>query len=96
MSTNHHLTTMSKLSFPERAIFVCDGKKCGKYSEIRKYCKEAIKANGLKGEVELIKMDCTDRCKQAPIVCFQPGNHWYAEVSERQIPALFEKHAFGE
>lgn len=82
---------MSKLSFPEKAIFICDGKKCGKYSEIRKYCKEAIKENGLKKEVELIEMNCTDRCKHAPIVCFQPGNQWYAEVSEKQIRKLFEE-----
>ncbi len=83
---------MSKLSFPEKAIFVCDGKKCGKYSEIRKYCKDAIKENGLKREVELVDMECTDRCKYAPVVCFQPANSWYAEVSEKQIHQLFEKH----
>lgn len=83
---------MGKLTFPDKAIFVCDGKKCGRYSEIRKYCKDAIKEHGLKHDVELVRMECTDRCKHAPVVCFQPGNQWYAEVSEKQIQALFEKH----
>lgn len=82
---------MSKLTFPEKAIFVCDGKKCGKYGEIRKYCKEAIKENGLKNRVELIKMECTDRCKYAPVVCFQPANRWVVEVTERQIRQLFDE-----
>lgn len=80
---------MGKSSFPEKVIFVCDGKKCGRYSEIRKYCKDAIKDHGLKHEVELIRMECTDRCKQAPVMCFQPGNQWYVEVSERQVKQLF-------
>lgn len=83
---------MGKSSFPKKTIFVCEGKKCGKYSEIRKYCKDAIKDNGLKNEVEIVKMGCTDRCKQAPIICFQPANAWYSEVSEKQIEQLFKKH----
>ena len=82
---------MGKKDFPVKAIFVCDGKKCGKYPEIKKYCKDAIKENGLKNEVELIKMDCTDRCKQAPVVCFQPANAWIIEVSEKEIASLFSK-----
>ncbi len=87
---------MGKSGFPEKLIFVCDGKKCGKYPEIRKYCKDAIKENGLKNEVELIKMDCTDRCKQAPVVCFQPDNAWFTEVSEKQIRQLFAELILAE
>ena len=83
---------MGKSGFPDKVIFLCDGKKCGKYSEIKKYCKDAIKENSLKNEVELVKMDCTDRCKQAPVVCFQPANAWYTEVTEKQIQQLFKKH----
>lgn len=83
---------MSKSGFPEKTIFICDGKKCGKHHEIRKLCREAIKENGLKHEVELVKMGCTDRCKQAPVVCFQPANAWYTEVTEKQIQQLFVKH----
>lgn len=83
---------MGKSGFPKKAIFICEGKKCGKYSEVRKYCKDAIKANGLKNEVELIRMGCTDRCKQAPVVCFQPANAWHTEVSEKDVQQFFKKY----
>ncbi len=80
---------MSKSGFPDKAIFICEGKKCGKYFEIRKYCKEAIKENGLKKDVELIKISCTDRCKHAPVVYFQPANAWFTEVTEKEMAQLF-------
>lgn len=87
---------MGKTDFPEQAIFICDGKKCGKYSEIKKYCKDAIKNNGLKKEVELVKMGCVDRCKQAPVVCFQPANAWFTEVTEEEIAQLFSRFVRNE
>lgn len=87
---------MGKTDFPERAIFICDGKKCGKYDGIKKYCKDAIKEHGLKKSVELIKMGCTDRCKQAPVVCFQPANAWFTEVTEKEIVRLFSQFVVDE
>ncbi|TDB62365.1 (2Fe-2S) ferredoxin domain-containing protein [Arundinibacter roseus] len=82
---------MGKLTFPEKTIFVCDGKKCGRHSDVRKWLKEEIKQNDLKNEVELVRIECTDRCKHAPILCFQPANRWFAEVSERDVKKLFEE-----
>lgn len=40
---------MKKIDAPDKVIFICDGKKCGRYSkDIRKGFKELIKENGLK------------------------------------------------
>jgi (2Fe-2S) ferredoxin len=83
---------MSKLHFPDKAIFLCDGSKCGKHKEIRRFLKDAIKEAGLKDDVEIVKIECTDRCKYAPIMCVQPANQWYSEVSLRQAQQIFEEH----
>ncbi|MCU0341740.1 MAG: (2Fe-2S) ferredoxin domain-containing protein, partial [Spirosomaceae bacterium] len=83
---------MSKLHFPDKAIFLCDGSKCGKHKEIRRFLKDAIKEAGLKDDVEIVKIECTDRCKHAPIMCVQPANQWYSEVSLRQAQQIFEEH----
>lgn len=69
------------ISFPEKSIFVCDGSKCGRHKEVRKYLKEAIKEHHLKDRVEIFKMECSDRCKHAPVLCVQPDNRWYAETT---------------
>ena len=82
---------MSKVEFPEKSIFVCVGSKCGKYKEIRKYLKESIKDKGLKHEVEIFKMECTDRCKHAPILSVQPQNDWYSETSYRDIDEIVKE-----
>ncbi|TAE40836.1 MAG: (2Fe-2S) ferredoxin domain-containing protein [Runella slithyformis] len=82
---------MSAVSFPKKSIFVCDGSKCGKHKEIKKYFKDAIKEAGLKDQVEVIKMECTDRCKHAPIVCLQPHNEWFAELTIWKARQVFEE-----
>lgn len=79
---------MKKLDAQEKVIFICDGKKCGKYKEIRKGFKHAIKESGMKNEVGVVRMDCTDNCKNAPVVCLQPQNVWIGEVEEREIPSI--------
>jgi NADH:ubiquinone oxidoreductase subunit E len=79
---------MSKVKFPEKSIFVCVGDKCGKYKEIRKYLKESIKDRGLKQKVEIFKIECTDRCKHAPIMSVQPANAWYSETSYKDVEEI--------
>ncbi|MDZ7933556.1 MAG: (2Fe-2S) ferredoxin domain-containing protein [Emticicia sp.] len=79
---------MKKIDFPEKSIFICVGSKCGKYKEIRKHLKESIKDKGLKNEVEIFKIECTDRCKHAPILFVQPANEWYSETSSKDIDKI--------
>jgi len=82
---------MKKIDAPEKIIFICDGSACGDHNKsLRKKIKELIKDAGLKSEVGIVKMGCTDNCKQAPILCIQPANKWFAEVSEQKIKTLFE------
>ncbi|WP_337040745.1 (2Fe-2S) ferredoxin domain-containing protein [Emticicia sp. 17c] len=88
---------MSKIDAPAHTIFVCDGSKCGKYSkEIRKVFKAKIKENGLKDEVLLVKMDCSDNCDYAPVVSFQPENVWHGEMTEKKAEKFFDKYILEE
>jgi len=83
---------MKQIDAAGKVIFICDGKKCGKYSkEIRKGFKEAIKENGLKNKVQLIEMDCSGNCKCAPVLCLQPQNVWIGEISRKDIATVLDK-----
>jgi NADH:ubiquinone oxidoreductase subunit E len=75
---------------PNHVIYVCTGKSCKKKGgkDISKYLKDRIKESGLKNSVEIVKNECTDRCKTAPNVCFQPQNSWLAL---QNIPEI-ERH----
>ena len=49
---------MKKIDASEKVIFMCDGKKCGRYNKsLRKCFKEELKEAGLKKDVEIIRMD---------------------------------------
>ena len=79
---------------PKQVIYVCTGSKCKKRGgkELSKAFRSLCKSFGLKEDVEIIKTDCTDRCKLAPVVCIQPQNLWLYEVSENKIQAIFQQH----
>ena len=77
---------------PGQVIYVCTGDKCKKRGgkELSKLFREMVKDNHLKHDAQVNKPDCTDRCKQGPIVCFQPQNSWLLEVREFDAPRLFQ------
>ena len=79
---------------PKQVIYVCTGDKCKKRGgkDAGKAFRELCKSYGLKNDVEIIKTDCTDRCKLAPVVCIQPQNLWLYEVNEHKEPQLFQQH----
>ncbi|QHT69485.1 (2Fe-2S) ferredoxin domain-containing protein [Rhodocytophaga rosea] len=83
---------MSKFHAPEKAIYVCVGSKCGKRGgkDMCKELKDLIKEKGLKDEVEIVKTECTDRCKFAPILSVQPANVWLREYSEKDAPRILK------
>lgn len=86
---------MSKgFNTPEKVIYVCTGSKCKKKGgkEIGKSIREKIKEMGLKGKVEVIKTDCTDRCDYAPVICMQPANVWLSQTTEQQATEAFKEH----
>lgn len=82
---------MSKFETPEEVIYVCTGSKCSKrggkdcYKSLKSYVK-----NFKKREIEVIRMECTDRCKFAPVLNFQPQNIWLKEYTEKQVFRIIE------
>ena len=83
---------------PEKVIYVCTGSKCKKKGgkENGKALREMIKSMGLKGRVEVVKTECTDRCDFAPVMCFQPDNYWMHHVTEQQAKQAFNDHILGK
>ncbi|MXV50938.1 (2Fe-2S) ferredoxin domain-containing protein [Pedobacter sp. HMF7647] len=84
---------MSKFHIPEKVVYVCVGSKCSKRGgkDFYKLFKSYKKRYGLKDEVEVIKVDCTDRCKFAPVLAIQPDNIWLKEYSEKEALNLVER-----
>ena len=77
--------------FPKKSIFICTGSKCNKHSEIKKYLKTALKEKGLHKTVQIFKIECSGRCKQAPIMCVQPQNNWYEKVDLEKAEKIINK-----
>jgi len=53
-----------------------------------KELKHLLKQEDLKDEVEMIKTECTDRCKFAPVLSVQPVNVWLKEYSEKDASKI--------
>lgn len=82
---------MSKFETPEEVIYVCTGSKCAKRGG--KECYKSLKSyiKGLRNrDIEVIRMECTDRCKFAPVINFQPQNLWLKEYTEKQVFKILE------
>ncbi|MCP2043602.1 ferredoxin [Pontibacter sp. HSC-36F09] len=86
---------MSKgFEVPDKVIYVCTGSKCKKKGgkEIGKMLRNMIKDMGLKGKVEVVKTECTDRCDFAPVMSFQPDNVWLQHTTEEKAKQAFNDH----
>lgn len=83
---------------PKQVIYICAGSKCKKRGgkQIAKSYKDLIKEMRLAPEVEIVKTECTDRCKIGPVVCFQPKNAWCFYVDENTADELFNTHIVRE
>lgn len=84
---------MSKFIEPQKVIFICLGNKCAKRGgkECYKSIKSYLKHSGRKEDIEIVKVDCFDRCKFAPVLTVQPDNLWYKEYSEIEMLRIIEK-----
>ena len=56
--------------------FCCVTTNCG--AALKHLAKDA----GLKDTLEIVKTECTDRCKFAPVLSVQPANVWLKEYGE--------------
>lgn len=89
---------MSKIfNTPQQVIYICTGSKCKKKGgkELSKLFREKAKAAGLKDTLEIIKTDCTDRCKFAPVMSIQPQNVWLHDVNEYMGTQIFNQYITG-
>lgn len=85
---------MSKFNIPDHVLYLCTGSKCSKRGgkACYKTLKSYIKTNKFKEEVEIIRIECTDRCKFAPVLNLQPANVWLNEYSEKEAIKLLETY----
>jgi len=82
---------MSKFHIPETVIYICTDSKCGNkggkalYKSARSFAKVFDE-----GKLEVIKTECTDRCKFAPVCSIQPGNTWLKEYKEKDVLKILQ------
>jgi NADH:ubiquinone oxidoreductase subunit E len=75
---------------PDMAVYICTGSKCGKRGgkDLYKSVKAFSKHYGGDKEIEAIRIECTDRCKFAPVCAIQPGNIWLKEYADKEVLKL--------
>lgn len=91
VTSNIKFLIMKKPQFPDVSIFMCNGSKCGKHKDFRKELKNEVKSKIKHLDVEFFKMECTDRCKFAPVLSLQPSNIWYCEADSDTIPKIIKQ-----
>lgn len=78
---------MRKFHTPGKIVYVCTGSKCSKKGgkDLCKDLKSYVKHHHEYDDLEVIKVECTDRCKFAPVLSIQPDNIWLKEYTEKQV-----------
>ncbi|TWR27692.1 (2Fe-2S) ferredoxin domain-containing protein [Mucilaginibacter achroorhodeus] len=79
---------MGKFPVPDKTLFICTGSKCAKRGgkDTYKAAKRFAKYSGQ--DIEVIRIECTDRCDWAPVCTISPGNIWLKEYSEKDVLKL--------
>ncbi|QXV67341.1 (2Fe-2S) ferredoxin domain-containing protein [Mucilaginibacter sp. 21P] len=79
---------MGKFPVPDKTLFICTGGKCAKRGgkDTYKAAKRFAKYSGQ--DIEVIRIECTDRCDWAPVCTISPGNIWLKEYSEKDVLKL--------
>ncbi|WP_259066414.1 (2Fe-2S) ferredoxin domain-containing protein [Mucilaginibacter sp. X4EP1] len=79
----------SKFIIPDKTLYVCTGKKCGKKGGKGMFkLAEAYAKHHHHEKIEVIRIECTDRCDYAPVCTLQPGNIWLKEYKEKEVLKL--------
>lgn len=83
---------MSKFHVPDCVLYICTGSKCSKKGakDCYKSVKSYVKTQKFKQDVEIVRIECTDRCKFAPVLNLQPVNIWLKEYSEKEVFRLLD------
>lgn len=89
----------------KRQVFVCNGKSCAAVgsAEVKKAFEEKLEAKGLRygkaskgrnpnGSVVLTDCSSVGFCSIGAAVLVYPEGVWYAQVREKDVPEIIEKH----
>lgn len=65
--------------------------------ELRAYCKQRIRALGLKGpgKVRVNLAGCMDRCSEGPTLVVYPEGVWYSYKTRADIDEIVDSHIVG-
>lgn len=82
---------MKRPHTPQKIFCLCTGDKCKHFGnkELAKYLRHKVKEEGLKHQIEIIKMECTGRCKFAPVGFIQPDNEWFYDLHPKELKHIF-------
>lgn len=81
---------MKKPEFPDISVFLCNGSKCSRHKDFRKYLKNEIRDQA-RADVEIFRIECTDRCKFAPVLSLQPQNIWFYNCDESSVEHIIRE-----
>ena len=79
---------MGKFTVPDKVLYICTGSKCSKkggkdmYKLAKAYVKHSTE------NIEVVRTECTDRCKYAPVCAIQPENIWLKEYHQKEVLKL--------
>ncbi|UCF78781.1 MAG: NADH-quinone oxidoreductase subunit NuoF [Candidatus Eiseniibacteriota bacterium] len=75
-------------------LMVCAGTGCvsNHAFEIKGALEKEIKKQSLENEVLVVTTGCNGFCERGPLLVVQPGNIFYQQLTEKDIPHLVEEH----
>ena len=79
---------MGKFTVPDKTLYICTDSKCGKKGGKDMYKLAKGYAKLAKENIEVIRTECTDRCKYAPVCAMQPDNIWLKEYHQKEVLKL--------
>ncbi len=75
-------------------LMVCAGTGCVSNNAfgIKAALEREVKKQGLENEVLIVTTGCNGFCERGPLLVVQPGNIFYQQLTEKDIPYLVEEH----
>lgn len=75
----------------DRHVLVCTASDCGG-KPVAKAMRRRVKAEGLKGAVEITEVDCLGICEGGTIVVVHPDGTWYGNVDADLGETIVTRH----
>ncbi len=75
-------------------LMVCAGTGCvsNHAFDIKIALEKEIEKQGLENEVLVVTTGCNGFCERGPLLVVQPGNIFYQQLTEKDVPHLVEEH----